>query len=916
MMVPSGHPVAPVGDVWHELVVSWIHRARRVLLRGPRQSVCLLFTLSSAWLGAPCAEAADAAWTGWRSDRLPPDTLSQSEGAASETKSMDRRVPQFELAAPRDTIRLADISIRGLRESRPLAARPGQRSSELWGTDGNVLATARSATSLYVAGSFKWLGPNTGAFVPLSKHTGAPAHSYAKVAGEIRAIASDGQGGWYIGGVFNAVGGRFRHNLAHVLHDGRVSDWDPRANGADVNAIAVSGRTVYVGGGFTSIGGAARRYIAALDARTAEATSWDPWSSGGITSLAVRGHTIFVGGAFDSIAGARRQNLVAIDAANGLATPWRMDAALQVDALLLHGDTLFVGGRFPWIGGRARLHLAAVDVAADTLFSFDPSMIGIYSRYLPTPTVNALAIDGRTLYAGGLFTGVGAVARAGLAAIDLVSGLATSWDPGTTDSWIRAIAVDDDEVYVGGYFDHLGGQERWGIGAVDRVTGEATKWNPTANGPVEAIVSDGRSIVTGGFLSSVGPQVRRNGIAELDLRTGAPTAWNPNPVGRTVFTLALGAGRVFAGGDFVEIGGQPRTGIAAVDTVTGAAMDWSADANGPAEALALHAGVLYVGGEFTALGGVERSNLASVDPMSGLVSDWNPACNGAVYALALTDNTLYAAGYFSRLGGAGPSGVERDNLAAIDPASGLVSAWNPGTDSRVNAVVPDRGVVYVGGAFTHVGGLERHGVAAVDANSGVPTAWRPDADGEVKAVATLDGRIYLGGYFQHAGGQVRSYLGAVDEHTAAASEWDPHADAAVWSLSTCGGTIYAGGVFTSVDGMPHSSLASIAGTAARPVALPLDAEGGRTPMPVLISASPNPAGIEALVRFSLPRSGSTTLSLLDVEGRRVDCPLDQTPLAAGRHQVTFHLEGLRPGVYFYRLETPSGATTRKLLILR
>jgi hypothetical protein len=59
------------------------------------------------------------------------------------------------------------------------------------------------------------------------------------VNGAINASASNGAGGWYIGGSFTLVGGVARDQLAHIRANGTVSDWDPNAN-STVNAIAVS----------------------------------------------------------------------------------------------------------------------------------------------------------------------------------------------------------------------------------------------------------------------------------------------------------------------------------------------------------------------------------------------------------------------------------------------------------------------------------------------------------------------------------------------------------------------------------------------------------------------------------------------------------------------------------------------------
>ncbi len=835
--------------------------------------------------------------------QLRPDSLGRMDGARPSREALPLGADSLELAEPAAS-----------------AARPDRvgQSGALWGTDGLVLATARAGNKLYVAGNFNWVGPNTGALVAMPMEDATPSPRFPRVAGEVRAIASDGRGGWFIGGVFNAVEGQYRHNLAHILADGEVSRWDPQANGADVNAIAVDNGVVYVGGGFTTIGSKGRRYIAAIDAGTGLPTPWDPWSSGGITSLAVHRRTIFVGGAFDSIGGAHRENLAAIDAVTGKATAWRMDAVTQVDALLLSGNTLYVGGRFNWIGGRSRGHLAAVDIEADTLLTFDPNGNGRNSMYLPTPTVSALALDHGVLYAAGLFTTMGGAPRYGLAALDPVTAATTDWNPGEDGAWVRAVCVSDSVVYAGGYFDQIGGKARLGIGAISKRTGLATPWNPSSNGPVKVLTACRGMIYAGGYFSSVGPQLRRKGLAQFDLTTGAATPWNPNPVGRVVTAVAVHDGSVYAGGDFENIGGQPRAGIAEVDTLTGAAAGWNPGANGPIEAIVLKDSVLYIGGEFTAVGGVERSNLAAVDARTGTVSEWNPGCNGAVYALARSGNSLYAGGYFSRMGGPGPAGTPRGNLAAFDLSSGALSSWNPMADVWVNAVAPMGHTVYVCGAFNHAGWRGRNGVAGLDSATGLATPWNPDADAEVKAIAAIGGHVYVGGYFQHIGGQPRNFFAALDVVNGVATDWNPHADGAVWNLHAIGTMVFAGGEFSSIEGLPWSALATVQDTSQFVVPPAITGIDGGADRPGLTMKAPlpSPARTIAHVSFSLPTRQAVNLAVFDLQGRCVEILMSRTELPPGDHTATLHAERLGPGCYFCRLEAGGVTISRKLVVLR
>src|SRR5262249_19596501 len=139
--------------------------------------------------------------------------------------------------------------------------------STLWVTDGIVSSVARDGGTIFIGGSFRYVGPPTGGWVLLDAHSGAVRRPYPRVEGEVLAAAPDGSGGWYLGGTFTRVGDRPRGRLAHLDVGGNLTAWDPGAD-SPVYSLAVSGGTVYAGGGFTSIGGQTRKHVAALDAAT------------------------------------------------------------------------------------------------------------------------------------------------------------------------------------------------------------------------------------------------------------------------------------------------------------------------------------------------------------------------------------------------------------------------------------------------------------------------------------------------------------------------------------------------------------------------------------------------------------------------------------------------------------------------
>ena len=131
-------------------------------------------------------------------------------------------------------------------------------------TNGQVTAQVLRGNTLYVGGSFSFVGAVTGAGVPVDATSGVPESGFPRVNGTVMATVPDGSGGWFIGGLFTAVGASARTNLAHVLNDHTVAAWDPAPN-AIVRTMVLRGGLLYVGGDFLTLGGIARNRIGAVD---------------------------------------------------------------------------------------------------------------------------------------------------------------------------------------------------------------------------------------------------------------------------------------------------------------------------------------------------------------------------------------------------------------------------------------------------------------------------------------------------------------------------------------------------------------------------------------------------------------------------------------------------------------------------
>ena len=217
---------------------------------------------------------------------------------------------------------------------------------DLWMINGQVNEVVRNGNTVYIGGSFSYVGPRTGSGVSVSTTTGEVNGQALQIQGEVFASAPDGSGGWYIGGNFDKVGNVNRKNFAHILPDQTLDlSWNVFANNI-VKAIAVNGTTVYVGGDFTIIGGQFRNRIAALNATTGAVTSWNPGANETVLTLAVSGINVYAGGEFSNIGGQPRNYIAALDASTGAATTWNPNADGFVFTLAINGSNVYAGGQY------------------------------------------------------------------------------------------------------------------------------------------------------------------------------------------------------------------------------------------------------------------------------------------------------------------------------------------------------------------------------------------------------------------------------------------------------------------------------------------------------------------------------------------------------------------------------------------
>ncbi|HXK36661.1 MAG TPA: hypothetical protein VJ553_03710 [Candidatus Paceibacterota bacterium] len=273
----------------------------------------------------------------------------------------------------------------------------------------------------------------------------------------------------YAGGSFTTVNDTPQQRLMLAAFDtttdtDNVTDFDPSFD-PQINALALSGTTLFVGGSFTHVDAKVRDYLFAIDTETDTIADFDPDLDGTVYSLALDGTTLYAGGDFQNVnvvAHNEPRNRIAAFDTEAVdpevnVTAFNPDVNAVVYTLLLDGTTLYAGGDFTAVNvaedNEDRNRIAAFDttIAADNATAFNPDVNAV---------VYTLLLDGTTLYAGGDFTAVNVDAdiqlRNHLASFDTLTDddNVTDFDPNIGDT-VDSLALSSDQsvLYVGGQFE-------------------------------------------------------------------------------------------------------------------------------------------------------------------------------------------------------------------------------------------------------------------------------------------------------------------------------------------------------------------------------------------------------------------------------------------------------------------------------
>ncbi len=770
----------------------------------------------------------------------------------------------------------------------------------------------------------------------------------------------------YVCGDFARIGGQARIHLAALdAATGLATSWNPGAVGP-VATLAVYGSTVYVGGSFTSVGGAARSCIAALDATTGLATDWNPGGNYDVSAIVVDGTTIYAAGGFTQIGGEARGGLAALDAVTGLATEWAPTAyGYNVSAIAVNGGTVYVGHQSvaDYSSGHKEIRsITALDAITGQRLEWHSEVDSLYLLSgCPFDFVGCIVVEGAVVYVGGYFESIGHERRSCVAALDVTTGLATAWNP-IANGPVRAIAVAGDTVVAGGAFSGIGWRPATSLAAFDLGTGEAMDWSPAPHWAEFTTLAVADTAIYFGCGYDAGQPGLPQPLGAVAVSSGSVLAWDPGGDG-SVHAIAPADSVVFAGGYFSTMGGGSHPYLVALDRATGVSRDPCPSANGTVHSFARSGSTLLVAGDFTTLGGQVRQRIGAFDAGSGLVSDWNPAADNEVTTVTALGSTIYAGGRFSTIGGR-----SRARIAALDATTGSATGWNPAADGAVAAIAVIGSTVYVGGSFATIGGQARRGFAALDATTGLATSWDPGLpyDNGVRALVTSGDALYAGGGIHSIGGRVVGQIArilpspaspptvcvlgpgsgevlagnTVHPLTWTATAPAPGVESVDLYLSTSGSggpwhLVAAGAPNTGtyawaldsamasddcylrVDARDYAgNLSSDVGDAAFTVTSgALDVGTGADVIAFGVGPiAPHPVRGVAQMEYTLPRPEAARLALLDVQGREVRL-LWEGERASGRHTARLDSRGLRPGLYFLRLQAGGTAASRRFVVV-
>ena len=377
----------------------------------------------------------------------------------------------------------------------------------------------------------------------------------------------------------------------------------------------------------------------------------------------------------------------------------------------------------------------------------------------------------------------------------LVSENASFFTPGAIDGRVEAIAIDGDTVFVGGTFTQiqmaLDGEvfQQPYLFAYSKSTGTILQdFDPILNKPVRALqtTQDGAGIFAGGDFTILNGETNVKGLVKLDDFGDRVRGFSARP-NKRVYTMERSGNTLYIGGNFDRIGQVPVEYLAAIDAETGTVLpninlDFdgvisTARTNGFASVDVIEVTsddkLMVVAGNFLSINGISRSRLALLElGDQTLVSNWNtnvfdiqcPASKFPQYINGVDiapDDSYFLTGTTGgpRAGNPACDTILRYDLDDLTNTNAEPTWANYTGGDSVYEVKATEHAIYTGGHFRWLnnafgrnsagpGAVERRGLAALDPLNGLPLLnWRADRNPRGVGVFSLEAEpegLYIG----------------------------------------------------------------------------------------------------------------------------------------------------------------------------
>lgn len=568
---------------------------------------------------------------------------------------------------------------------------------------------------------------------------------------------------------------------------------------------------------------------------SADVTAAPGWRLGeGITTAIVHGGTVYVGGTFaqlytpspsvaqfyDPISGQpRTQCARTSNPASGLATTPDGQGGLLVT---VRADDAFADVNGPFVPPAGT---TIVRIASTCLWdrSFAAPAIDPFGD--PTNLAVGLPVRvGNVVYASNSIIGPDFFLRAQVAAYDALSGDRIGYQfypgiaeigllgPGPSGPVVRVRARDSGGQFV--------------LGSIAPSTLQLT----TSLTPLADESLDPKFWIRGTTLFRARPAPVHT-LEAYDLTTLAPKAGWTAPVVPALADLEVVGSRVFLTSRTVngQVVPQPSAVAAATGAIDGT---WTPPAltkrvidpsHMPYTPVLTHLATdgqrLYFSGDMERVGGFDRDGVAALLVATASVDVWDPA-PAIVSPLEFVQEGLL----MTRP--TGDNRATRRYLAAIDAATGVMTAWNPNDPTRlllhavspVSAIATDGTYLYFASAST--GEIQRADLvtASVDQNWRFIVSRGNGLPGSIDMMVASGATVYLGGEFESItavgvpstlrrsvaavgiDGTLRGWAPALEGSTG---------DRLIHAMLPLGGAIYLGGAFSVVNGQFRLGFAAV-----------------------------------------------------------------------------------------------------------